>query len=60
MVTPPVGGLLFVTSAVSGVKMGPMVREMVPMLAALFVVLLLLTFFPAISTWLPGLLGYRN
>jgi tripartite ATP-independent transporter DctM subunit len=60
MVTPPVGGLLFVTSAVSGVRMGPMVREMVPMLFALFTVLMLLTFVPAFSTWLPGVLGYRN
>lgn len=60
MVTPPVGGLLFVTSAVSGVRMGPMVREMVPMLAALFTVLMLLTFVPAFSTWLPGVLGYQH
>jgi tripartite ATP-independent transporter DctM subunit len=60
MVTPPVGGLLFVTSIVSGVKMGPMVREMKPMLLALLAVLLLLTYVPALSTWLPGVLGYRN
>jgi TRAP-type transport system large permease protein len=60
MITPPVGGLLFVTSAVSGVKMGPMVREMRPMLLALLIVLMLLTFLPSISTWLPGVLGYRN
>ncbi len=60
MVTPPVGGLLFVTSVVSGVKMGPMVREMRPMLLALFIVLMLLTFVPSIATWLPGVLGYRN
>ncbi|MBL0945165.1 MAG: TRAP transporter large permease [Hydrogenophaga sp.] len=60
MVTPPVGGLLFVTSAVSGVRMGPMVREMAPMLAALFTVLALLTFVPAFSTWLPNLLGYAH
>ncbi|MFT3953975.1 MAG: TRAP transporter large permease [Piscinibacter sp.] len=60
MVTPPVGGLLFVTSIVSGVKMGPMVKEMRPMLVALLLVLLLLTYVPALSTWLPGVLGYRN
>ena len=60
MVTPPVGGLLFVTSIVSGVPMGPMVREMRPMLVALLIVLLLLTFVPGLSTWLPGLLGYRS
>jgi tripartite ATP-independent transporter DctM subunit len=60
MVTPPVGGLLFVTSIVSGVRMGPMVREARPMLVALLIVLALLTFVPGLSTWLPGLLGYRN
>lgn len=60
MVTPPVGGLLFVTSVVSGVRMGPMVREAGPMLVALLIVLLLLTYVPALSTWLPGVLGYRN
>ena len=60
MITPPVGGLLFVTSIVSGVPMGPMVREARPMLVALLIVLALLTFVPGLSTWLPGLLGYRN
>ena len=60
MITPPVGGLLFVTSIVSGVKMGPMVREAQPMLFALLAVLALLTYVPTLSTWLPGLLGYRN
>lgn len=60
MITPPVGGLLFVTSIVSGVPMGRMVREARPMLVALLVVLALLTFFPALSTSLPGLMGYRN
>ncbi|MDM0074017.1 TRAP transporter large permease [Variovorax sp. J2P1-59] len=60
MITPPVGGLLFVTSIVSGVSMGPMVREAKPMLVALLLVLALLTFVPGFSTWLPGLLGYRN
>jgi tripartite ATP-independent transporter DctM subunit len=60
MITPPVGGLLFVTSIVSGVKMGPMVREAKPMLFALLVVLALLTYVPGLSTWLPALLGYRH
>jgi TRAP-type transport system large permease protein len=45
---------------VSGVKMGAMVREGRPMLIAMLIVLVLLTFVPALSTWLPGLLGYRN
>ena len=60
MITPPVGGLLFVTSIVSGVRMGPMVREARPMLLALIVVLGLLTYVPALSTWLPNVLGYSR
>ncbi|MBP6900077.1 MAG: TRAP transporter large permease [Burkholderiaceae bacterium] len=60
MVTPPVGGVLFVTSIVSGVKMGAMCREAVPFLITSVIVLLLLTFVPALSTWLPHLMGYTH
>jgi TRAP-type transport system large permease protein len=58
MITPPVGALLFVTSIVSGVPVGKMTRELVPMFAALVGVLLLLTLLPGLTTWLPGALGY--
>lgn len=60
MVTPPVGALLFITSIVSGVPVGRMVRELVPMFAAQVGVLLALTLFPALVTWLPGALGYAR
>ena len=60
MVTPPVGGLLFVTSVVSGVRMGPMMKEAKPMLIALLIVLLMLTYLPQLSIWLPNTLGYPN
>lgn len=60
MVTPPVGSLLFVTSSVSGVKMGPLVREAMPMFGALMVVLALLTLFPSLTSWLPNLMGYTH
>ncbi len=53
MITPPVGGLLAVTSTVSGVPMGPLVRELRPFLLGHLVVLLILTTVPALSTWLP-------
>lgn len=59
MITPPVGGLLFVTANVSKVPMGPLVRELVPFLWAHGVVLVLLTFVPALSTWLPHLWGFK-
>ena len=59
MITPPVGGLLFVTCNVSKVPMSALVRELVPFLYAHGVVLLLLTFVPALSTWLPRALGFK-
>jgi len=60
MITPPVGALLFITSIVSGVTMGKMTRELLPMLGAQLVVLLLLTLVPAFSTWLPAAFGYTR
>ncbi len=59
MITPPVGGLLFVTSSVARVPIGPLVRELKPFLMAHGVVLVVLTFVPALSTWLPRALGFK-
>jgi C4-dicarboxylate transporter DctM subunit len=59
MITPPVGGLLFVTCNVSRVPMSQLVRELVPFLWAHGVVLVILTFVPSLSTWLPHALGFK-
>jgi tripartite ATP-independent transporter DctM subunit len=59
MITPPVGGLLFVTSIVARVPLGRLVRELWPFLWAQVAVLALLTLFPALSAALPNALGYR-
>ena len=59
MITPPVGGLLFVTSNVSRVPLSHLVRELKPFLWAHGVVLLILTFVPALSTWLPRAMGFK-
>ncbi|UUZ70454.1 TRAP transporter large permease [Polaromonas sp. P1(28)-13] len=59
MITPPVGGLLFVTSNVSRVPMAALTRELKPFLWAHGVVLLLLTFVPALSNWLPHAMGFK-
>jgi tripartite ATP-independent transporter DctM subunit len=58
MITPPVGGLLFVTAVATRVSMADLTRELPPFLLAHFVVLVLLTFVPALSTWLPHTLGF--
>lgn len=53
MITPPVGLNLFVTSGVAGMPMMRVVRAALPFLAVLFVFLIMVTYIPAISTFLP-------
>ncbi|APX90683.1 C4-dicarboxylate ABC transporter permease [Brevirhabdus pacifica] len=53
MITPPVGLNLFVTSGVAGMPMLAVVRAALPFLAVLFVFLILVTYVPWISTFLP-------
>ncbi|WP_324715426.1 TRAP transporter large permease [Carboxydochorda subterranea] len=55
LVTPPVGASIFVVSAISRVPLGSMAKAMVPFLVASLVVLLLVTYVPALSLWLPSL-----
>jgi tripartite ATP-independent transporter DctM subunit len=57
MITPPVGGLLFVTSAVTRVPLPDLSRELRPFMLAHLAVLLLITLVPALSTWLPAISG---
>lgn len=59
MITPPVGGLLFVTSIVAKVPLARLVRELWPFLWAQLAVLALLSLVPRLSSWLPGVFGYR-
>ncbi|WP_299702925.1 TRAP transporter large permease [uncultured Tateyamaria sp.] len=56
MITPPVGLNLFVTSGVAGMPMMRVVRAALPFLAVLFVFLIMVTYIPAISIWLPTLM----
>jgi len=57
LVSPPVGSVLFVACAVAKVKLEQMIRPLLPMYAAMFVVLMLVTYVPAISEWLPSVVG---
>ena len=59
MITPPVGGLLFVTSVVAKVPLSRLVRELWPFMWAQIVVLMILSLVPGLSTWLPGVFGFR-
>ncbi|NDV97906.1 TRAP transporter large permease [Salipiger sp. PrR002] len=53
MITPPVGLNLFVTSGVAGMPMMRVVKAALPFLAVLFVFLIMVTYIPWLSTWLP-------
>jgi C4-dicarboxylate transporter, DctM subunit len=56
MITPPVGLNLFVTSGVANMSVMAVVRAALPFLGILFVFLIIVTYVPFISTWLPTLL----
>lgn len=60
LITPPVGTVLFVASAVSGQKMEQVAKAMLPFFVALFSVLIAVTFIPQLSLWLPRLAGELN
>ena len=58
LLTPPVGMVLYVLSRVSGISFEKCMRGTLPFLVPLVIALLLVTFIPAISLWLPTLI-YR-
>jgi len=57
LITPPVGAVLFVGSAVAKLRIEQVVRAMGPFFVILLLVLLLVTYVPAISLWLPRSMG---
>jgi tripartite ATP-independent transporter DctM subunit len=59
MITPPVGGLLFVTCMVAKVPLTKMVKELWPFMWAQLAVLAVLSLVPPISWWLPAMFGYK-
>ncbi|MES2402639.1 MAG: TRAP transporter large permease [Pseudomonadota bacterium] len=57
LITPPVGTVLFVGSAVGKLPIEKVVRALMPFFALLVVVLGIVTYVPALSLWLPRLVG---
>ncbi len=53
--TPPVGTVQFVGCAIGQISVGQVMKTIAPFYAALLACLLLVTFVPALSLWLPGL-----
>jgi tripartite ATP-independent transporter DctM subunit len=56
LITPPVGPTLFVGCAVGKVTMEQVSKELWPFYGAMCMALFLVTYVPALSLWLPGLL----
>jgi len=56
LLTPPVGGVLFVGSGISGIKIERLVKELLPFYAVMIGVLMLITYCPPIVMFLPNLI----
>ena len=54
--TPPVGSVLFIGCSVANLKIEQVIRPLLPMFVIMIVVLMLVTYIPGISLWLPNLL----
>lgn len=58
LLTPPVGSVLFIGSAVGKVKMERVVKATLPFYLCMIVVLMMITFIPEVSLGIPALFGY--
>jgi C4-dicarboxylate transporter DctM subunit len=56
MLTPPVGLNLFVASGISGLSLGEVVKACLPWFFVMLIGLIIITYIPIISTWLPNLM----
>jgi tripartite ATP-independent transporter DctM subunit len=57
LITPPIGTVLFVGCAIARLKIGEVMQAMNPFWVALFIVLMMITYIPGLSLWLPRALG---
>jgi TRAP-type C4-dicarboxylate transport system permease large subunit len=54
--TPPVGSVLFIGCSVANLKIEQVIKPLLPMFIVMFIVLMLVTYIPTLSLWLPNLL----
>jgi len=54
--TPPVGAVLFVGVGVAEIKLTQVLRPLTPLFLMMLIALLLVTFVPQLTLWLPGAL----
>ncbi len=57
MISPPIGICLYVACGISKTSIEKVVPRLMPFLLILFVTLMIITFFPSITLFLPRLLG---
>lgn len=57
LTTPPVGSLLFIGCSVADIKIEKVIKPLIPMYIAMILVLLLVTYLPDLSLWVPRILG---
>jgi len=57
VITPPLGVVMFITNRIAGVTVGDFLRANTPYFVVFGIVLLLVTYVPLMTTWLPGLLA---
>ena len=57
MITPPVGLGLYVISRVGNVKFEEVVKNVIPFYIPLLIALIIITFFPQVTLWLPSILS---
>lgn len=56
--TPPVGSLLFIGVGVAETSITKVIRPLLPLFVAMIVALMVVTYVPWLSLWLPGVFGY--
>lgn len=57
LLTPPVGLCLYVVSDIAEIPFAELVKNILPILIPLFIVLVIVTYVPCVVTWLPNLFG---
>ena len=58
LLTPPVGQVLFVGASISGMSVEKITKALLPQMMFMVIALLLVTFVPQFTMWLPTVMGY--
>ena len=57
LLTPPVGGVLFVGSGISGISIEKLTKHTLPFIVVMLVILIMISFIPELSLGIPRMLG---